>query len=79
VGRNTLKLLKKYGYFHYGIPIHDNIARIISAIKPSQFQYCFVSWMKDAELNTQGEIIAVDGKAVRGSFVKKRKKVRFIG
>lgn len=73
VGKNKLKLLKKYGYFHYGIPVHDTIARIISAIEPSQFQDCFINWMKEAELSTQGEIIAVDGKTVRRSFNKKGK------
>ena len=73
VGKNKLKLLKKYGYFHYGIPVHDTIARIISAIEPDQFQNCFINWMKGAEINTQGEIIAVDGKTVRRSYDKKSK------
>tara|TARA_R110002167_G_scaffold1767_1_gene8478 strand:+ start:36377 stop:37501 length:1125 start_codon:yes stop_codon:yes gene_type:complete len=73
VGKNKLKLLKKYGYFHYGIPVHDTIARIISAIEPSQFQDCFINWMKEAEISTQGEIIAVDGKTVRRSYDKKSK------
>ena len=72
VGKNKLKLLKKYGDFHYGIPVHDTIARIISAIEPSQLQDCFISWMKEAEMNTQGEIIAVDGKTVRRSHNKKK-------
>jgi predicted transposase YbfD/YdcC len=73
VGKSKLKLLKKYDYFHYGIPVHDTIARIISAIEPSQFQDCFIKWMKEAELSTQGEIIAVDGKTVRRSHDKKGK------
>ena len=74
VGKNKLKLLKKHGYFHYGIPVHDTIARIISAIEPSQFQDCFINWMKEAELSTQGEIVAIDGKTVRRSHDKKGKK-----
>ena len=73
VGKNKLKLLKKYGYLHYGMPVHDTIARIISAIEPTQFQDCFINWMKDAEIKTQGEIIAVDGKTVRGSYDNKSK------
>jgi predicted transposase YbfD/YdcC len=73
VGKNKLKLLKKYGYFHYGIPVHDTIARIISAIEPTQFQDCFINWMKDAKINTQGEIIAVNGKTVRLSYDNKSK------
>ncbi|MFQ3195121.1 MAG: hypothetical protein ACI9N3_001955, partial [Colwellia sp.] len=68
-----LTLLKKYGCFHYGTPVHDTITRIISEIEPSQFQDCFIKWMKEAELNTQGEIIAIDSKTVRGSVDKKGK------
>jgi predicted transposase YbfD/YdcC len=73
VGKNKLKLLKKHGYFHYGIPVHDTIARIISAIEPSQFQTCFINWMKEAAINTQGKIIAVDDKTLRRSYDKKGK------
>lgn len=53
--------------------MHDTIARIISAIEPSQFQDSFINLMKEAELSTQGEIIAVDGKKVRRSYDKKGK------
>lgn len=73
VGKSKLALLKKYGDFHFGIPVHDTIARIISSIKPSLLQSCFINWMKAAEINTQGEIIAVDGKTVRRSYDKKEK------
>ncbi|MCP4326663.1 MAG: ISAs1 family transposase [Alteromonadales bacterium] len=73
VGKNKLKLLKKNGYFHYGTPVHDTIARIVSAIEPSQFQDCFINWMKETEINIQVEIIAVDGKTVRRSYDKKGK------
>jgi predicted transposase YbfD/YdcC len=60
--------LKKYGYFYYEISVHNTIARIISAIEPTQFQDCFINWMKDAEINTQDEIIAVDEETVRGEL-----------
>lgn len=73
VGKSKLSLLKKYGYFHYGIPVHDTIARVISAIEPEQFQDCFIQWMKSAEMSTQREIIAIDGKTVRRSYDKRSK------
>lgn len=73
VGKNKLPLLKKYGYFHYGVPVHDTIARIISSIEPEQFQSCFINWMNAAELDTNGEVIAIDGKTVRRSYDKKSK------
>lgn len=73
VGKNKLKRLKKHGYFYFGIPVHDTIARIISAIEPNQFQDCFINWMKEAEISTEGEIVAIDGKTVRRSYDKKGK------
>jgi predicted transposase YbfD/YdcC len=54
--------------------VHDTIARVISAIAPEKLQHCFISWMKSAHIATEGEIIAIDGKTVRGSFDKKSKK-----
>ena len=74
VGKSKLNLLKKYGDFHFGIPVHDTIARIISSIEPSLLQECFINWMTSAELETQGEIVAVDGKTVRRSFDNKDKR-----
>ncbi len=55
-------------------PVHDTIARVISSIAPDQLQQCFISWMKAAHIATQGEVIAIDGKTVRGSYDKQSKK-----
>lgn len=74
VAHNRQELLNKYGSFENGIPVHDTIARVISAIEPDKLQHCFISWMKSAHIATEGEIIAIDGKTVRGSFDKKSKK-----
>ena len=52
------------------------IARVISAIAPDKLQHCFISWMKAAHVSTKGEVIAIDGKTVRGSFDKQSKKVK---
>jgi predicted transposase YbfD/YdcC len=74
VAHNKIALLKKYGSFEHGIPVHDTIARVISSIAPDQLQQCFISWMKAAHIATQGEVIAIDGKTVRGSYDKQSKK-----
>lgn len=54
--------------FKTGIPVDDTIARTISAIKPEQFQQCFLSWMASVHQLTQGELVAIDGKTLRGSY-----------
>ncbi len=74
VAHNKFELLKKYGSFDNGIPVHDTIARVISAIAPDKLQQSFISWMKAANFATNGEIVAIDGKTVRRSFDKKSKK-----
>ncbi|MBQ4853050.1 ISAs1 family transposase, partial [Pseudoalteromonas sp. MMG012] len=47
---------------------HDTIARVMSRIDITQFQASFSSWMKACSKLTQGEVIAIDGKRLKGSF-----------
>ena len=74
VAHNKIELLKKYGSFKNGIPVHDTIARVVSSLEPKMMQSCFINWMKSAQIDTFGEVIAIDGKTVRGSYDKKSKK-----
>lgn len=67
-GHCHLELLKKYGDFSEGIPVHDTIARIISKVNPEALQQAFISWMQATEQLTQGQVIAIDGKTLRGSY-----------
>jgi predicted transposase YbfD/YdcC len=52
-----------------GIPSHDTFNRVFAALDPEQFRAGFQSWVQAiAEvLPTQAQVIAVDGKTVRGS------------
>ena len=50
-----------------GIPSHDTFNRVFSAINPKQFEDCFINWVKQlAKLNDK-EVVAVDGKTLRGA------------
>jgi predicted transposase YbfD/YdcC len=51
-----------------GVPVDDTIARTISRIKPEQFRECFIEWMKSINNMTKGELVAIDGKVLRGSY-----------
>ena len=68
-----LELLKKYGDFSEGIPVHDTIARIISKVDPEALQRAFIKWMQATEQLTQGRVIAIDGKTLRGSYNRKNR------
>jgi predicted transposase YbfD/YdcC len=53
-----------------GIPSHDTFNRVLRLLDPVQFQACFLSWMRAVAEATAGEVVAIDGKALRRSFDK---------
>ena len=54
-----------------GVPSHDTIGRVMSVIDPDQFNEALISWTKALMKATAGkEVIAIDGKALRGSSNK---------
>jgi predicted transposase YbfD/YdcC len=53
-----------------GIPSHDTFNRVFRLLDPVQFQACFLSWMQAVAAATAGEVVAIDGKALRRSFAK---------
>lgn len=50
-----------------GIPSHDTFRRVFILIKMSEFQELFFSWMKGITELSSGEIVAIDGKQLKGS------------
>jgi predicted transposase YbfD/YdcC len=58
----------KNNLFQSGVPVDDTFARIISTVKPEAFRACFLTWMSAVHNITQGDVIAIDGKTLRGSY-----------
>lgn len=50
-----------------GIPSHDTFGRVFARIDPRRFQDCFLAWVQDTVALSTNQVIAVDGKTVRGS------------
>ncbi len=50
-----------------GIPSHDTFGRVFSVLDPEQFQQCFTHWIAAVSEITKGKVVAIDGKALRGS------------
>jgi len=63
-------LLEKLVDLSKGIPSHDRFNAIFAAIKPAEFEACLLSWITALHEVTDGQVIAVDGKTLRGSFDK---------
>ncbi|HCG6981481.1 TPA: ISAs1 family transposase [Vibrio parahaemolyticus] len=67
-GESRIDFLKQFGDFSAGLPSASTIARVMGMINPTQLQRCFIEWMKECVKLTEGEVVAIDGKTVRGSY-----------
>lgn len=51
----------------HGIPSHDTFGRVFRWLDPDEFGQCFVAWTQRICALTEGQVVAIDGKCVRGS------------
>ena len=51
----------------HGIPSDDTFNRVFSSIDSEQFEKCFVRWVGDLVDLTDGEVVPIDGKTIRGA------------
>jgi predicted transposase YbfD/YdcC len=69
-GNARIAWLRTFLALPNGIPSHDTFGRVFSRIQPEQLERCFREFMNELAKGTQGGLIAVDGKTLRGSFDK---------
>lgn len=50
----------------HGIPAHDTFWRVFRLLEPTRFQECFLKWVQSVSGVTPGEVVAIDGKQLRG-------------
>ena len=67
-GKSKASFLKDYLELKHGTPSHDTFGRVFSMINPEEFRKCFIAWVKDLCGNMKGDIVNIDGKALRRSF-----------
>jgi predicted transposase YbfD/YdcC len=51
-----------------GIPSHDTLERTLALMCPEQVQQCFLNWVQAVFNITDGQLISIDGKTLRGSY-----------
>ncbi|HHE3045604.1 TPA: ISAs1 family transposase, partial [Escherichia coli] len=73
-GETHLDFLNQYGDIENGIPVNDTIARVVSCISPAKFHECFINWMRDCHSSDNKDVIATDGKTLRHSYDKSRRR-----
>lgn len=67
-GESKRAWLERFLPLEHGIPSHDTFGRLFSRLDAEQFQACFRAWVQAVFTATSGQVIAVDGKQVCGSY-----------
>jgi predicted transposase YbfD/YdcC len=66
-GEAKLEWLRQYIPLKNGIPSHDTIGRLFAAMDSTTFQACFTRWVSTICGSLVGQVVAIDGKTMRGS------------
>ena len=59
--------LKSFLALPHGIPSHDTFNRVFQALDPAELEGNFLNWVGAIAERTQGEVVAIDGKSLRGT------------
>ena len=52
----------------HGTPSADTFRRVFCALDAGVFESCFRKWIEDVAAPFKGEVVAIDGKSLRGAF-----------
>jgi predicted transposase YbfD/YdcC len=66
-GHQKLAWLQSFLELPNEIPSHDTFGRVFALMNPEEFQKSFLEWVQTVSRLTQGQVIAIDGKQLRGS------------
>jgi predicted transposase YbfD/YdcC len=69
-GRKKRTWLSQFLDLSRGVPSHDRFNAVFAALKPAEFEKCLLSWIAALHEVSGGEVVAIDGKALRRSFDK---------
>lgn len=73
-GKAKQNWLEKFVDLPNGTASHDTIGDLFQRINPKEFEQAFIQWTSSVCGITEGELIAIDGKRLRGSYDKTDKK-----
>ena len=66
-GKQKEPWLKMFLDLPDGVPTHDTYRRFFMWVNPKKLEQCFIEWIKSVCNITEGRIINIDGKCLRGS------------
>lgn len=65
-GKQKTDWLRKFHPYKFGTPSHDTLGGFFSALDKKNFSSCFINYAASISEHTDGRVIALDGKTVRG-------------
>ncbi len=71
-GRSKIDWLGTFLALPHGIPAHDTFRRVFMLIDTGRFEQCFEAWARSFGAPGEREVVAIDGKTIRGSFDRGR-------
>ena len=66
-GKAKIDWLRSFLSLPGGIPSHDTFNRVFAALDPQELEKGFAAWVTSIARLTAGEVVAIDGKALRGT------------
>jgi predicted transposase YbfD/YdcC len=69
-GRAKIDFFRTFLELANGIPSHDTFGRVFARLEPAALMACIQQWLDALGAAVAGEVVAIDGKTLRGSFDK---------
>ena len=70
-GRSKIAFLRRFLPFERGVPSHDTLCDVVSALDPELFRAAFGAWVEGLR-DAEADIVAIDGKTSRRSHDRAR-------
>ncbi|MDR2246302.1 MAG: ISAs1 family transposase [Treponema sp.] len=71
-GKTKKAWLKRFLPLKQGIPKHDVYRRVFNRLNPRDIERCFMAWVRAIKQEKEREVIAIDGKTLRGALIPSR-------
>lgn len=67
-GKAKLDFFRRFLELPNGIPSHDTFGRVFARLDPAALLTCIQNWLAAFRASVDRELVAIDGKTMRGSF-----------
>ncbi|MFV0506411.1 MAG: transposase family protein, partial [Bacteroidales bacterium] len=62
--------MRKFYPYTNGTPSHDVLGKLFARLDTDSFNTCFISWINELTDLTDGAVVTIDGKTIKGSVMK---------